>query len=285
MAKLYKVMATGLNFREAASSDAEVIAVLPRNHIVEIIKSDSATGWSQVRAQVFLFEMEGFVATRFLIELNESPAPSGVGLGVSANKLEQLAPNARDSIIYPLDATADSILAGFAINQNVRRITHFFAQIAHECGGFRVLEENLNYSAGRLRKIFPTRFKTDAIAENFARKPDQIANKVYANRIGNGPESSGDGWRFRGRGLIQLTGRANYEKYGPLAGVDIVVEPDLAQEPATALKLAAAFWNSKELNELADQNHIKTITRRINGGLNGLQDRKDYLQHARAIWG
>lgn len=285
MAKLYKVMATELNFRVAADKDAEIITVLPRNQVVEIVKSDAATGWSQIRTQVLLVDEEGFVATRFLVPLNEKPAPEDTDLTVSASKLKRLSPSARDSIINPLDTTSDDILTEYSINQNSRRITHFFAQVAHECGGFRILEENLNYSAERLQVVWPPRFPTDAIAEQYGRNPEKIANKVYASRIGNGPESSGDGWRFRGRGLIQLTGRANYEKFGPLAGVDIIADPDLAQEPVTALRLAAAFWDSKNLNTLADQNQFKLITRRINGGENGLEDRRTNLNRARTIWG
>ena len=285
MAKLYKVMATGLNFREKPTPGAEIIVVLRRNNVLVLVDSDEVPGWSRVRAHVSRVVTEGFVATRYIAPLNEKPVPAGTGLSVTTAKLKRLAPNARNSIIDPLNTTADAILSGFAINKNARRITNFFAQTAHESGGFRVLKENLNYSARRLREVWPSRFPSNAIANRYARNPEKIANKVYADRIGNGPESSGDGWRFRGRGIIQLTGRANYEKYGPLAAVDIIADPDKALEPATALKLASAFWDSKNLNALADQNQIKAITRRINGGLHGLEDRRAYLNRARAIWG
>lgn len=287
MAKLFKVMATSLNFREAASTNAEIIAVLPRNHVVEIVSLDDRTDWCKVRTQVFLIEMEGYVANRFLVPLNQKPTVSGTGLSITTKKINQLAPNARPSVVNPLNTIADDILAQFAINQNARRIPHFFAQIAHESGGFRVLEENLNYSAKRLQEVFPNRFESEEIAEQYDHNPEMIANKIYANRIGigNGSESSGDGWRFRGRGLIQLTGRSNYEKFGLLSGVDIVADPDIAIDAKMALKLATVFWDSRNLNTLADHNQLKTITRRINGGLNGLHDRQAYLEHARTIWG
>ncbi len=284
MPDFHKVLATGLNFRVGPATDEEVIAVLPRNHVVDVLFVDHQSGWSLVRTQVHLTHMEGFVASRLIGPLNEKPAVAGE-LTVTADKLRRLAPNARDSIVVPLDDTADAVLAEFDINENSRRLTHFLAQIAHECGGFRRIEENLNYSAQRLREVWPSRFPTAAVANRYARKPEKIANRAYANRIGNGPESSGDGWRYRGRGLIQLTGRANYDKFGGLAGIDLENNPDRAREPDTALRVAAAYWDSKNLNAQADLNRITAITRAINGGLNGLEDRRAYHERARAIWG
>ncbi|WP_226986797.1 glycoside hydrolase family 19 protein [Chlorobaculum tepidum] len=143
-----------------------------------------------------------------------------------------------------------------------------------------MLEEKLSYSAARLMKVWPKRFPTLAIAEKYERNPEKLANYVYANRIGNGPESSGDGYRFRGRGLIQLTGRSNYESASKALGIDLLNHPDQLTEPAVAAMSAAWFWASHGLNELADDRtgdndleDFTTITKIINGGTVGLQER------------
>lgn len=164
------------------------------------------------------------------------------------------------------------------------RICHFLAQILHESGHLRYKSENLNYSAKALRSVFPKYFKTDEIAAQYARKPEKIANRVYANRMGNGDEASGDGWRMRGRGLIQLTGRSNYKTCGEALGIDLLKLPDLIiSDPKICVKTACWFWSSKKLNDLADNDDIKTITKRINGGFNGLDERCKILDLAKSI--
>lgn len=164
------------------------------------------------------------------------------------------------------------------------RMCHFLAQIIHESGHFKFKSENLNYSANALRCVFCKYFKTDTIANEYARKPEKIANRVYANRMGNGDEASGDGWKYRGRGLIQLTGKCNYEACGKAIGLDLINNPDLLIECADASVLAACwFWNSKKLNEYADKDDVLTITKRINGGTNGLEERKAILNTAKGI--
>lgn len=170
-----------------------------------------------------------------------------------------------------------AIPADFGIDTPLRR-AHFLAQIAHESAGFTRLVENLNYGAPGLRSTWPSRFDA-ATAKAYARQPERIANKVYANRLGNGNEASGDGWRFRGRGYIQLTGRANYAEYSQrLFGDDrLVREPGQAAEPAIAIRLAGAYWQHKGLNALADMDDLVGITKRINGGLIGLTDRARWL--------
>ena len=135
----------------------------------------------------------------------------------------------------------------FGITTRLREAA-FLAQIAHESQGLTRLEENLNYSAQRLRQIFPRRFPTDAAANAVARQPEKIANTIYANRIGNGPPESGDGFRYRGRGFIQLTGRANYREFGRLLGLDLEGNPAQAATPAVAFRIAAAFWKSRGCN-------------------------------------
>jgi putative chitinase len=168
---------------------------------------------------------------------------------------------------------------------NTNRSRAFLAQIGHESGQLSAVVENLNYSAKALRSVFGKYFKTDAEAEQYARKPEAIANVVYANRLGNGDTESGEGWKYRGRGLIQLTGKSNYDKatnemYALPMGVDFVDEPDLLATPEYATQSAAWFWESNGLNALADQlggaddmEVFKAITKRINGGYNGLDDR------------
>jgi len=164
------------------------------------------------------------------------------------------------------------------------RAAHFIAQVAHESGGFRYNKENLNYSAQALRSVFGKYFKTNEDAKNFARQPEKIANRVYANRIGNGDEQSGEGWKYRGRGLIQLTGKENYSKCGADLNLDLLNNPDLvSDDPDISLAAACWYWNSRNLNKYADQDDVVEVTRRINGGTKGLDDRKAYLGRAKQI--
>lgn len=163
------------------------------------------------------------------------------------------------------------------------RVSHFLAQVIHESGHFRTNVENLNYSASALKSVFKKYFPTDELANQYARQPEKIANRVYANRMGNGNEASGDGWKYRGRGLIQLTGKNNYTACKDEMKIDIVKNPDLLLVPEYALKSACWFWNKNNLNQYADKDDIKTITKRINGGENGLSDREANLKKAKAI--
>jgi len=162
----------------------------------------------------------------------------------------------------------------FDIDFNIDRMASFLAQIGHESGDFYFLEENLMYSAIGLHKIFPKYFNNQNEALIYANKPESIANKVYANRMGNNNEASGDGWKFRGRGLIQLTGKYNYERFG-----QFISDPDLdkvisyLETPNGACYSAGWYWDNNNLNELADKKEITKMTRVINGGTHGLQDR------------
>lgn len=155
------------------------------------------------------------------------------------------------------------------------RVSHFMAQIEHE-SGLKPISENLNYSADRLLKIFPKYFNNEK-ALLYANKPQLIANKVYANRMGNGNEASGEGWKYRGRGFIQITGKENYFRLANDTDLDCLKNPDLLLEEANAMVSALWFWNLKGLNSLADKDDIVGITKKINGGLNGLQHRKELL--------
>ena len=150
----------------------------------------------------------------------------------------------------------------------------FLSQLAHESGNFRHVVENLNYSAEALRRVFGRHFPTDAIAQEYARKPERIANRAYANRMGNGDEASGDGWKYRGRGLIQLTGKDNYSRYDAYAKNGALQNPDIVATPEFAADSAGWFWATNRLNQLADTGDVRAVTRRINGGFNGLADRE-----------
>ena len=153
-----------------------------------------------------------------------------------------------------------------------KRQACFIGQVMHESGGFKHLVENLNYSAKGLVSTWPSRFPTLEYAEEFARNPEKIANKVYSGRMGNTEE--GDGAKYIGRGLIQLTGKENYANCGLGLGVDLLGNPDWLSDPKYAALSAGWFWNKKNLNQYADINDIETMTKRINGGTIGLEDRK-----------
>jgi putative chitinase len=167
------------------------------------------------------------------------------------------------------------VIATFEINTPLR-LAHFLAQCGHESAGFKAVNENLNYSAGALQSVFRKYFPDESTAAQYARKPEMIANKVYANRMDNGDEASGDGWKFRGRGYIQLTGKHNYTKFGQAINENIIANPDLVATKYPLLS-AAWFWSSNGLNKLADEGAtdevVTKITKRVNGGTIGLEDR------------
>lgn len=166
------------------------------------------------------------------------------------------------------------------------RVAHFIAQLAHESGNFRYHTENLNYSAKALRAVFGKYFPTNDEAEAYERQPEKIANRVYADRMGNGDEASGEGWKYRGRGLIQLTGKDNYTRCSAALDLDLVNEPEqVAENPNIAVAAAAWFWNQRKLNDYADQDDVKAITKRINGGYHGLENRMNFLVRAKDILG
>ena len=156
------------------------------------------------------------------------------------------------------------------------RIAHFMAQIEHE-SGLKPIAENLNYSAQGLMQTFSKYFTTNE-SLLFARKPEKIANRVYANRMGNGDEASGEGWKYRGRGFIQITGKINYFQLANDTDLDCLKNPDLLLQEANAMISALWFWNKAGLNKLADKNDIKGITKRVNGGFNGLEHRTELLK-------
>lgn len=151
---------------------------------------------------------------------------------------------------------------------------HFFGQLAHESVWFRHFSENLNYSSNALRKVFREYFPTEDLATAYARNPEMIANRVYGSKMGNGGESTGDGWKYRGRGLMQLTGKENYQNYSKDRSVDFVNNPDWVAEPKWAVDSAVWYWNKHNLNKYANEDDVKNIAQKINGGTNGLDNRK-----------
>lgn len=175
----------------------------------------------------------------------------------------------------------DSLKAAMALHgiDTAERVAFFLAQVAHESAGFTRITENLNYSAKGLAATWPRRFaldgKPNSLALSLHRKPEQIANHVYASRMGNGDVASGDGWKYRGRGLIQLTGKDNYKAASlALYCSDLLVtDPNKVLDPDVAAMTACWFWKSNGLNELADLGNVTTVTRRINGGTIGLEHR------------
>jgi putative chitinase len=169
-----------------------------------------------------------------------------------------------------------------------RQQASFIGQCGHESGNFRALEENLNYRAATLLKLFPRTQRrawgfTPEEAAAYERQPKRIANRIYGNRMGNRDEASGDGFRFRGRGCIQLTGSANYFHAGEALGVDFIMEPDLVATPQYAALTAGWFWNTQKLNGLAEAGNVLALTKRINGGTIGLDDRIKHISHALAV--
>ena len=179
------------------------------------------------------------------------------------------------------------LLPDYEIN-TPQRMAAFLAQCAHESGGFIAIKENLNYRWQSLRKIFPKYFPTDELAQDYASRPNKaeaIANRVYANRMGNGPEDSGDGYRYCGRGLIQLTGKDNYSWFA----ASLQISPEEASQYMETFEGAAQsacwFWETNGLNRWADQGDILTLTKKINGGTIGLEDRKRHYEHALHIFG
>lgn len=178
----------------------------------------------------------------------------------------------------------NEILPEYDIN-TPKRVAAFLAQCAHESGGFVFLKENLNYKAASLRKVFPKYFPTDELAAQYANKPEKIANRVYANRMGNGDEASGDGWRYCGRGLIQLTGKDNYTFFAASIEVPIQEATEYLETFEGAVQSACFFWDQNNLNQWADKGDILTLTKRINGGTIGLEDRIKHYEHALHIFG
>jgi putative chitinase len=178
-------------------------------------------------------------------------------------------PELADRWVVALNETCEE----FAIDTPFR-IAGFLSNVAHESAGFKFVKENLNYSAASLMRVWPSRFPNVEIAQRYAMQPEKIANRAYADRMGNGDEASGDGAKFLGRGLIQLTGKNNYVAYSLACNNEALQHPEIVEQPKYAAESAGWFWNVNRLNTLADAQDIGGMCKRINGGYNGLDDRQ-----------
>jgi putative chitinase len=199
----------------------------------------------------------------------------------TAAQLAQLAPHCLDSYRQAF-AAADAVLEPYGINESGLRLAHFMAQVLHETGTLTIQSESLYYKPERLMAVWPKRFPTLAAAEPYARNPEKLANLVYGGRMGN--IEPGDGYKFIGRGLLQLTGRASYQKYGDLLGIALTEDPALVLEPQWTLKVACEVWNGLGCNAKADADDVTAVSKAINGGLVGLSDRQAWLVKTKAVW-
>lgn len=200
------------------------------------------------------------------------------GALLSVTRLKRMWPRGKTEWITAIAASSGTVLPLHGITSKVR-FCHFMAQVSHECGGGTIAEENLYYSAVRMTQVWPSRFRTVAAAAPYAQNGRALANRVYNGRMGNRPGTD-DGWNYRGRGLIQITGRDGYAQVGKIAGLDLVGNPSLANEPANLLPVAAAFWTWKGLNKRATDTSDAALiacTKIINGGTNGLADRRSWF--------
>ena len=204
---------------------------------------------------------------------------------LTLSQLKQLLP--KNPYVEHWHHALEQLFPDYDIN-TPKRMAAFIAQCAHESGGFMILKENLNYKPATLRKIFPKYFPNDQIAQEYASKPNKqvaIASRVYANRMGNGDEASQEGWKFCGRGLIQLTGRSNYQAFADSLEMSIDDVPEYLATFEGAAQSACWFWETNKLNQWADAGDILTLTKRINGGTIGLEDRKKHYEHALHVLG
>ena len=199
---------------------------------------------------------------------------------VTLELLKDICPKTKSTVLARYVGALNIVGEHYGLFENPKRMAAFLAQIAHESGGFNFVEEGLNYSAQALMKTWPKRFPTLAIARQYARNPQKIANKGYANRMGNGTEASGDGYKFRGRGLIQLTGKDNYMRFAKSIGKTLDETIAYLETADGAVASAAWFWDANKLNIYADKGDFTGLTRRINGGTIGLADRKHHYDIA-----
>ncbi len=188
---------------------------------------------------------------------------------ITKELIQKIAPNAPENIVEILNV----MLPKYGID-NKERVACFLGQTAHESGGYTKLTENLNYSAQGLCKTWPKRFPTQESAEPYHRNPEKIANKVYSNRLGNGNEASGDGWKYRGRGAIQTTGKENYEELGQAIGKELSECVKYCGTLEGAVESACVFWKQNNLNRFVDKNDFEGLTEAVNGKLIGYTERK-----------
>jgi putative chitinase len=195
---------------------------------------------------------------------------------ITLELLQKVCPKTKKETLDKFVVPLNEIGPKYGLFDNNERIACFIAQIAHESGSFNYMEENLNYSAKGLLGVFKKYFPTEELAKQYERQPEKIASRVYANRMGNGPEESKEGFKFKGRGLIQLTGKDNYTKFAKAMEMPIDDAVEYLKTVKGAVESAAWFWGANKLNDLCDKNDFITLTKRINGGTIGLEDRKHH---------
>lgn len=198
--------------------------------------------------------------------------------------LSQLKQMVKNPHIEHWHEALEQLLPEYDINTPLR-VAHFIAQCAHESGNFVFIKENLNYRAESLMKTWPRLFPTIEIARQYEKQPERIANRAYGNRMGNGDEASGDGWRYCGRGLIQLTGKDNYTFFAGSLGISVEEAAEYLATFEGAAQSACWYWEQNNLNRFADANDVKGLTRAINGGYLGLEDRQRHTAHALHVLG
>ena len=206
-------------------------------------------------------------------------------MNLTLQQLKQLLP--KNPYVEHWHHALEQLLPDYDIN-TPKRIAAFVAQCAHESGGFTAIKENLNYKAPTLRKLFSKYFPNDDLAAVYASKPNKqeaIANRIYASRMGNGDEASGDGYRYCGRGLIQLTGKSNYQNFADSLEMRVEDVPEYLATFEGAAQSACWFWEANNLNRFADAGDIKGLTKAINGGYIGLEDRIKHYEHALHVLG
>ena len=199
---------------------------------------------------------------------------------ITLELLQALCPKTKQTVLAQYVDALNDVAEYYDMYDNPRRVAGFLAQVAHESGGFNFVKENLNYGAKGLMTTFKKYFPDEGTAKAYERKPEKIANRVYANRMANGDEASGDGYRFCGRGLIQLTGRANYTKFAQDLGISVEETVAYLETPAGAVSSAGWFWDNNNLNQYCDSDDFVTLTKRINGGTIGLEDRQHHYHLA-----
>jgi putative chitinase len=204
---------------------------------------------------------------------------------ITVELLQKLCPKTKVDVLKRYAESIHETAEYYDMYKNKKRAAAFVAQIAHESGGFNFVKENLNYSAKGLMGTFKKYFPNEALAKQYERQPEKIANRVYANRMGNGDEASGDGYKYCGRGLIQLTGKQNYTKFAADLGISVDETVKYLETPEGAVSSAGWFWDQNNLNQWCDKDDFVTLTKRINGGTIGLEDRKHHYEIALKLLG